>query len=67
MVKKGHAIMKPTGAKNLIIMILDWQSYFPKCKKNIPWIDRQMKNAKNKIVICVEKLNWHRRTRLHSV
>ncbi len=45
--KEGHAIMKPAGQKDLSIRILDWWNYFLKDKKNIPWIDQQMKDTQN--------------------
>jgi len=43
--KEKHVMGKPETQKDLTIRILDWFNYYLKDKKNIPWIQKNIKGA----------------------
>ncbi|WDF45384.1 prolyl oligopeptidase family serine peptidase [Chryseobacterium sp. KACC 21268] len=42
---EGHSLGSYVAKKDLTLRMLDWYEYFLKDKRNIPWIDKQMKDA----------------------
>ena len=42
---EGHTITQYPAQKDYTLRMLDWFEYFLKNKGNIPWIDKQMKDA----------------------
>uniref|UniRef100_UPI0028AF17B1 alpha/beta hydrolase family protein n=1 Tax=Chryseobacterium taichungense TaxID=295069 RepID=UPI0028AF17B1 len=42
---EGHSLAQYKAQKDLTLRTLDWYDYFLKNKINIPWIDKQMKDA----------------------
>ena len=42
---EGHSLTKYDAQRDLTLRVLDWYDYFLKEKRNIPWIDKQMKDA----------------------
>lgn len=42
---EGHTIMQYPAQMDYTLRMLDWFGYFLKDKRNIPWIDKQMKDA----------------------
>jgi len=42
---EGHTITQYPAQKDYTLRMMDWFEYFLKDKRNIPWIDKQMKDA----------------------
>ncbi len=42
---EGHSLLQKTTQKDLSVRMLEWLDYFLKDKRDVEWIDKQMKGA----------------------